>query len=266
MSVRKSLRTSLRITSDIWSRNEGGVQLFPSSALQIVDHHLHASGIIPRKVIYDSRRVYGHDWYCVSQSVTCFPLEDLIHKSLDECCSSHSHVWVQSVGNSSLQLGSAITMDDQVLATARRVFIRKNNGRSAPFSDTERSRFWEDCALDETIAFLDHNAEHPLPLLERFGTVLPKQNPSELLLKVTVGPQHTNFGNHADHAFLAETAVHAMTLAKLPVESVAINYMSEGMLGHELECIVHDDQVFVVRSVGDEGQQVLVLVARAVKL
>jgi hypothetical protein len=181
---------------------------------------------------------------------------------------------VSSVGNSSISFGNVITLDDHVLATARRVFVRKQiDGKSAPFSDTERYRFLKDCSLDATsivLSYLDQdNEQHRLPLLEKFGTFLPNHIQSNKpLLKVTIGPMHSNFGNHADHAFLAETAVHALHLAKkLPVvpSSVAIQYVSEALVGHVLECILDEDRVFIVRTLAN-GTKVLVLVAKAATL
>jgi hypothetical protein len=274
--IQKSLKTSLRLTADVWSRDAGAsFQLFPASVLRIVDHHLHASGIIPRiKQDTIQPRVYEHDWYCVSQSVRCFPEDNLIQLSLESSACS-SHIWVERVGNSSLQLGNVITANEQVLATARRVFVRRSNDKSAPFLEVERERFLsEDCTLDETAigGYLDE--QHPLPLLQRLP---PPEDifknaddrASSVVLKVTVGAQHANFGNHADHAFLAETAVHAMTIANIPVSDgdIAVNYMREAMVGHELECIVQGNAVYVVRSSGDNEEQhqepVLVLIAKA---
>jgi hypothetical protein len=163
--------------------------------------------------------------------------------------------------------------EQQVLATARRVFVRRHHDNRAPFSEAEREHFLSrDCTFDETAigGYLDEQ-RHPLPLLEKLRPpedFLANVHASSVLLKVRVGPQHANFGNHADHAFLAETAVHAMTIANIPVSDgeIAVNYLSEAMVGHELECIVQDNTVFVVRSSGDEEQHpepVLVLIAKA---
>ena len=237
------------------------MQLYPSSALRIVDHHLHASGIIERSGHGGSKRFYEHDWFCVSQSVSCFPVDDLLVKSLDEE-GSHSFIFVLGVGTSSIHFGNVITIDDQVLATTRRVFARKDSvsGKSLPFTEEERSRLLEYQPPD-----IVSIGQYSLPMLERFGSFLPKTKIQEPILKVLVGPQHINFGNHADHAFLAETAIHAMTLAGKEVSSVAINYISEASLGHTLECLVHDDTVFIVRTLRSK-KRVLVLVARTKKL
>ena len=246
--------------------------LFPSAALRVVDHHLHASGIIPRVGSSAStnteNRLYEHDWFCVSQAVTCYHVDDLLHKSLDEW-TTHSHIWVASVGNSSISFGSIITLDDHILASARRVFVRKDlQGETAPFSDHERYRFEKDCSLDSEISSYLGDTKQPIPMFGRFGTFLPRyisQRKKRVLKGVTIGPQHVNFGNHADHACLAEIAVQALYSGNVlhdDFSSVAIQYISEAFLGDVLDCILHDDRVFLVQPL-KSGKQRLVLVARA---
>jgi acyl-CoA thioesterase FadM len=177
---------------------------------------------------------------------------------------------VISVRNASISFGNVITLDDHVLATVRRAFVRKTRqeGKLAPFSDAERYRLEKECSLDAADLIHDDN-QHPLPLMQKIGTLLPRNfvKKHKPILAVRVGPQHTNFGNrHADPAFLVETAVQALLLAKvMPIASVAIHYISEAKLGHKLECLLHDDRVFVVRTLMG-GKQVLVCVARAAKL
>ena len=256
--IRKSISTTLRITSDIWLREGGVQQLYPASALRIVDHHLHASGIIENsKESVD--RLYDHDWFCVSQAVTCFGVEDLLIKSLDDKdFASHSFIFVMGVGTSSIQFGNVITLNDEVLATTRRVFCRKDiSGKSAPFTDDEKSRFLESKPPELL---------YSMPEVEKFGSFLP--NPDENVtpvLSVEIGPQHVNMGNHADNAFLVETAIHAMTLAKKDVSSVAVNYVSEAKLGQTLDCIFHSDTLFITRTL-PTGRKVVVMVARSARL
>lgn len=260
--IRKSLSTTLRMTHDIWLREGGGQQLHPASALRIVDHHLHASGIIeyaqenPNPI-----RLYDHDWFCVNQAVNCFSVEDLLLKSLDEQ-NSHSFIFVMGVGTSSIHFGNVITLNDEVLATTRRVFCRKHvSGKSAPFSEVERLSFLESQPPDVLSV-----GQYAMPQIHKFGSFLPTPKEGiEPVLIVKVGPQHVNFGNHADHAFLAETAVHALTLANIDAASIAVNYVSEALLGHTLECFFHQDTLFITRTVAN-AKKAVVVVARSSNL
>lgn len=292
-AVRKTLGTTIRSTQDIWftkdpSSGETLLRLFPGAALHLVDHHLHASGILPRVFRPEApQRIYEHDWFCVSQAVTCYPYEGLLELAVEDYDSTESlantHIWVTKVGNSSLHLGQMITMDDQVLAAARRVFVRRQGDASAPFSEVEKYHFENECCADDYILGLEESLLRanearaapppppslssdgsPLPRLETFGTFLPKLE-GKPILKTMIGPHHTNFGNHADHACLAEVALQALdlgTASRKPVvtlssppaasshhTSIAINYISEAYLGQELNCYLHDDRVFVVRPV-----------------
>ncbi|CAJ1946305.1 unnamed protein product [Cylindrotheca closterium] len=256
--IRKSISTTLRLTADIWLREGGVQQLYPASALRIVDHHLHASGIIEHsKESLD--RLYDHDWFCVSQAVTCFDVEDLLVKSLDDQdFASHSFIFVMGVGSSSIQFGNVITLNDEVLATTRRIFCRKEpSGKSAPFTDEEKSRFLESQPPELL---------YSMPEVEKFGSFLPGSEENLTpVLTVNVGPQHVNMGNHADHAFLVETAIHAMSLADKDISSVAVNYVSEAKLGHTLECLFHSDTLYITRTLST-GRKVLVMVARSARL
>jgi hypothetical protein len=260
--ILKSLNTTLRMTNDIWLREGGAQQLHPASALRIVDHHLHASGIIEHAVDNPNPiRLYEHDWFCVNQAVNCFSVDDLLLKSLDEH-NSHSFIFVMGVGTSSIHFGNVITLKDEVLATTRRVFCRKHvSGKTAPFSEEERVQFLESQPPDVLTV-----GQQAMPQIHKFGSFLPTPKEGiEPVLTVKVGPQHVNFGNHADHAFLAETAVHALTLEKIDVASLAVNYVSEALLGHTLECFLHYDTLFITRTLANT-KKVLVLVARTSNL
>lgn len=260
MMIRQALQTSLRSSSDIWQRGKEQL-IFPSSALRIADHHLHASGIIPT-ISSSKNRLYEHDWFCVSQAVTCegystsLPYDALQSEVL-------SNIWVESVGNSSIRFGNVISIMGKSLAKAQRVFVRKQtNGKSAPFSNDELSRFRamgskNDLKLPETLMLKTSD------IVRIFEDV--KNSP---ILKVTVGPQHVNFGNHADHAFLLETAFHAFCLAlpsEVSINSVAIQYVAEVFEGDKLNCIVSEEgqQVFVAKTTTDELSN-LVAIARII--
>lgn len=83
-----------------------------------------------------------------------------------------------------------------------------------------------------------------------------------LVLTVRVGPQHVNFGNHADHAFLAETAFHAMTMNAGPVTTLTIQYMSEVFLGNTLEvfaCFEDDTIVMMTTNDGNNSRNVVLI-------
>ena len=294
---RKSLSATLRLTSDIWFREKGRIELFPSSALRIVDHHLHASGIIPRLSPEEDNgaivsplstptngnrrsssrkrhpRLYEHDWMCLSQSVSCLPMsQQHVVLCLESEWSTFSHLWVDSVGNACISIGNLITLDSHVLATCRRVFVRRDvvTGKPLKFTQQERYRLQKECSMDETISEIlsmdPTGGMYALPALENFGTFLPKAtpNPKEPCLKVMIGPQHVNaMTKHGDGNFLLEIAIQAMIISKLPIETpLSIQYLGEARLGNELECYIHDDRVFIVRTIPKSGKPVLVAVAK----
>lgn len=169
--IRKSITTALRCSQDIWFRplaspQNGGtlVKIFPHTALHMFDHHLHASGIIPKSSINNATspqqqqqqppgRIYDHDWVCVSQAVNCYNYPNLLEESVSTNATTKTHIWVTSVGNSSLHFGNLLTLDDTVLASSRRVYVRlsQQGGTAAPFTEMERERLEQECALDETI-------------------------------------------------------------------------------------------------------------------
>jgi hypothetical protein len=171
----KSLVATIRATQDIWCRrrDDNGLIssqiLFPSSALQLWDHHLHTSGLIPHafSVSNQTPTIYEQDWVCSYQSVTCFPQEGLIELTIEDGDggSAQSHVWVDRVGDSTLYLCQLITLYDEVVATAVRVLSRRTQAKdssntdyqqqkrpaavAAPFTDLERDYFETDCAADD---------------------------------------------------------------------------------------------------------------------
>ena len=262
-----------------------------------MDHHLHASGIIPHTKAGHggtSSSTQEHDWLCASQSVTCYPYANLLR---DACWIGsgakskrdslfQSHVWVTKVGNSSLQLGSMITVDTgdedmrQLLpvATARRVFVRKSrsDGTVSPFLDHERVRFEMEGSADTSIQDIldqplhtDNGSGRILPQwMDRLSNVRPNSTEPPHMA-VRVGPQHINSGRHADHAFLAETAFQVFcealgqggAEANLPFE-MKLTYVSEAMLGDTLECFVgNDGRVYLERSGSSDRSRETVLVA-----
>jgi hypothetical protein len=59
------------------------------------------------------------------------------------------------------------------------------------------------------------------------------------VLDFPIGPQAMNFGNHVDHAALAEVLSHAFFLAGQEPPSPStlyVQYVSPGTLGQTLEC------------------------------
>jgi len=269
--VRQALRTSLRISCDIRQRIDKQQLIFPSAALRILDHHLHASGIIPTVsssadvsgVSNNLSSIYEHDWFCVSQAVTCMECSSLLHASLQSELTSY--VWVESVGNSSIRFGNVIWMKETIiLAKAQRVFVRKQKGgkKSAPFSDDERDRFH---AMDN----LMKGFELPEPLfVETSKHHINEDDNSSPILTTQVGPQHVNFGKHADHAFLLETAMHALYLANNDstnlLNSIAIQYIAEVYEGEQLNCVVSKDeqQVFIMKQSSLNGEQKFAAIAK----
>jgi hypothetical protein len=275
-----TLAATLRITSDICgTRNI----VHPSSALRLIDHHLQASGIIPaqegfRKETID--RPYAHDWLCVGQAVTCFPMKHIFRQSFQMHQDVHSHTWVlPTIGKSSIRFASVITMGSDVpLVTACRVFARRDvaSGGPASFTEEERIRFLQHYSVDDATAAKRWTlASHPLAPVERLtGKLYEPANDETPVLQVRVGPTNVNFGNHADHAFLAETAAHALSIGDTDNDNdidhegpikLALQYVSEAMFGDTLDCFVDGTKAFVF-SVQESGQRVLVLQAEQTKL
>jgi len=241
------IRSTIRISSDIWHRRCGQELLLPSSALRIADHHLHASGMLSFE--NDS------DWFCVSQAVRCFPVDRLYEKSVDDAQSS---LFVTNVGTSSIYLGNSVILKNETLATIQRVFCRVSysTSASAAFTDQERNKF---------LAFHPTAVTPPisLPQLERFEASLPKAvQKSKSILSVKVWPQYINFANHVDHAFLAETAHHALHLINRESENLVINYLGKPLLGDVLECFAQDDKIYITRTDDNTGKRTLVVIAK----
>ena len=236
-----ALRTTIRISSDIWHRRCGQELLLPSSALRIADHHLHSSGMLT----FDD----DNDWFCVSQAVRCFPVDRLHKKAVDDAQSS---LYVTNVGTTSIHLGTSLMLKDETLATTRRVFCRVSSSASASaaFTDQERNKFLE----------FHPTVDISFPQLERFEAKLPDSKKS--ILSVKAGPQHINFANHVDHAFLAETAHHALHLINKESENLVINYLGQPSLGDTLQCFAHDDKIYMTRTDDDTGESTLVAIAK----
>ena len=274
-----TLAATLRITSDICgTRNI----VHPSSALRLIDHHLQASGIIPAQEDFLKERIidrpYAHDWYCVGQSVTCFPMKHIFHRSFQMNQDVHSHTWVlPNIGKSSIRFASVITMGSTPpLITACRVFARRDvvSGGPAPFTEEERERFLQHYSMDNATAGKQWTLEsHPLASVERLtGVSYAPANDETPVLRVRVGPTNVNFGNHADHAFLAETAAHALSIGDTDNDDdhdgplkLELQYVSEAMFGDTLDCFVDRTKVFVF-SVQENGQRVLVLQAEQTRM
>lgn len=253
--IRKTLLTTLRTAADVCTRpsKDDLPRLFPSACLRMVDHHLHKSGILQGQVSSDdhrSRTIYDHAWLCASQSIQVNAYADLL--GLEHVT---SHVWINRVGKTSVQLGNALTVstnDSQatVLAVAQRIFVRKKwNGQSAPFSDYESTRYRDECGPTPAQEKFDEE----LPTLQKLDITSPKTDWSatEPVWTVPVGISNTNFGGHADHAFLAETAYHAL---RRQGDYMALNYLAEVSVKDILRCynVVHendtDDFVIVTRT------------------
>jgi len=276
-----TLGITIRNTSDICIRTN---RLHFGSALRIVDHHLHVSGIIPRvSFITDAKRkessfsLYEHNWFCISQSVTTPSVEALKHLALqDKIDTAQVHTWISRIGTSSLHLASSILAADDgdddtndqnsnkrhvVLAVANRVFVRRDLRdirKAAPFSQKESQQHFERY-LHESLINNNSNNNSSAAIDDILLTNLPKlmdinvkqySDASILtdqpLLRVSIGPHHVNVGNHVDHAFLAETAAHALWKAtatataegEQQLNNLKIQYVAEPALGQTLECHV----------------------------
>jgi len=239
-----ALRTTIRISSDIWHRRCGQELLLPSSALRIADHHLHASDMLTFED--------DNDWFCVSQAVKCFPVDRLHKKAVEDAQSS---LYVTNVGTSSIHLGNSLMLKDETLATTQRVFCRVSSSASAPaaFTDQERNKFSE----------FHPTVDVSFPQLERFEAKLPdSKNSMKSVLSVKVGPQHINFASHVDHAFLAETAHHALHSISKASENLVINYLGQPSLGDTLQCFASEDKIYITRTDDDTGESTLVAIAK----
>lgn len=249
-----SRTTTIRISADIWHRGTVGFGLLlPSSALRIADHLLHASALLS----WDNSNTNNkHDWFCVSQAVRCFPVDRLHEKSAQD---AHSSLVVTNVGASSLYLGNTLTLNDETVAAVHRVFCRvfPSTNKSAAFDDNERNAFSEFLPSTDILS--------SFPKIERFDGVLPdtiRDSRSESsVLSVKVGPQHINFANHVDHAFIAEIAHHALHLINKESEHLAINYLGQPLLGDILECFDYDDKIYITRT-ETSGEKTLVAIAK----
>ena len=242
-----SASSTLRVTSDLWADRS---MVFPAVALRIMDHHLHLSGIIPRRSLslqdhhhhhhhhqqqqqqQETRRFYDHNWFCVTQSVTCFPVPMLVPRLISGSSQVIAHTWVldQTLGKSSIPFASAITLNDNnnninnnneqkdtLLAIACRVFARREmtGGGPAIFTHEERHRWMDEYTLHEG-DYYHHRMHYPfsddmVPSVERLQLQPPlfATHPPPIA-SVRVGIQDMNVGDHVDHGFLSATAFDAL--------------------------------------------------------
>ena len=265
---------TVRISSDLAM---GCSSIRHSAALRLLDHHLHTTGLLPRP-----SQSTGVDIYCVGQAVTTFPhgpvLLDKLHDPANHSAAK-SHVWVAKAGQgSSITFGGAITLNELVLATCSRVFVRIDLETRRPMKITEEERsstFIVDNDWDGVTRF-----DHAIPTVNQLSARISKDMASDRssagdeVLVVTVGPQHINHGDHVDHAFLAETAAHALFLAECPEADLSVSspstllvqYVAPGRLGQELRCHVKDNIASVWGDDGDGGgMQLLVLAERCIE-
>jgi hypothetical protein len=249
-----SRTTTIRISADIWHRGKEGIELLlPSSALRIADHLLHASGLLSWE---NSNTNNKHDWFCVTQAVKCFPVDRMHEKSAQD---ANSSLVVTNVGTSSLNFGNTLTLNDETVAAVHRVFCRvfPSTNKSAAFDENERNAFSEfQPSTDISSSF---------PKVERFDGVLPEtlrdSRSVSSVLSVKAGPQHINFANHVDHAFIAEIAHHALYLINKESEHLAVNYLGQPHLGDVLECFDYDDKIYITRT-ETSGEKTLVAIAK----
>ena len=82
------------------------------------------------------------------------------------------------------------------------------------------------------------------------------------VLSVKVGPQHINFASHVDHAFLVETAHHALHSINRESETLVINYLGQPSLGDTLQCFASEDKIYITRTDDDTGESTLVAIAK----
>jgi hypothetical protein len=111
-----SLTASVRISSDL---EIGSCFLRHSSALRILDNHLHTTNLLSRPDISNSISSSSKkiDRYCIGQAVTCYrqpSLLDELHKFSNQDQNNNksgatTHVWVADAGSSAITFGGAIT-------------------------------------------------------------------------------------------------------------------------------------------------------------
>mmetsp|Transcript_14572 Transcript_14572/g.40497 ORF Transcript_14572/g.40497 Transcript_14572/m.40497 type:complete len:311 (-) Transcript_14572:966-1898(-) len=304
--------TTIRATTDIFHKSTGQQQLFPAAVLRVCDHHLHSSNIIPKINFHPdnaSNRIYEHDWLCVSQAVRCYNAHatpPLLHRVVNGGDACYCDVWVDtdSIGKSSIHFGAVISVGWDILAVVRRIFVRMNRPDShdtangigqkpnpAPFSDTEKERFcshfgFEALKISENYRASDAETVKNLVDIQRpdmgsasLETMINNKGlegtsvPAETRVgRVEVGPQHINFGNHADHAFLAETAFHALaTSTELSSGYLSVQYLAEVFLGDVLESYAYrpnakdsnHNSVILVASRKTTGERKVVLIAQS---
>jgi hypothetical protein len=265
--------STVRISSDLAM---GCSSIRHSAALRILDHHLHTTGLLPRPSASE-----GVDIYCVGQAVTTFPhhsvLLDELHNPRNHAATK-SHVWVARAGQgSSITFGGAVTLNDLVLTTCSRVFVRVDleSGRPMRVTKEESSSIF---AVDS-----DWNG------VGRFGLSIPRVDQintghdilsgsarslaGDEVLCASVGPQHINHGDHVDHAFLAETASHALFLGCPEMSNLAygadaesstllVQYLAPGRLGQELRCHVKDRKLASVWGDDGAGEWQLLVMAK----
>lgn len=130
------------------------------------------------------------------------------------------------------------------LAVCERTFVRTSKGRPLPFTDSERgvlSGLVEagEAGADDGVHFAEHKSAE--------GDA--EGEPETLVATLTLSPQHTNFGNHVDHAALLSLASLAQPPGPERPTSYNIDYVSQGKVGDEVEVVrLGDGRGAVVRG------------------
>ncbi|GMH65560.1 hypothetical protein TrST_g8422 [Triparma strigata] len=182
--------------------------------------------------------------FCVSQSIKILPFaQDNLAQRLMELGrageqggSLESTVSLRSFGSSSLNWDSVIRFEGQPLAVAQRTFVRTCGVSHKPLEFTPG----EKVALDDLIDPLDVPALDGLRARVSSMSRIPDPPHSSSKAKraaLLVTGQHTNFGNHVDHAQLLELSLLGCPATSSRPTFAKIDYMFPGNVGDEVEIV-----------------------------
>jgi len=134
------------------------------------------------------------------------------------------------------------------VATCNRVLVKIDETSRKPIQVSEKERLRTYVVDDDASG--EERFNHSIPALTRWDMDQESWRNHSLLpvlLRVRVGPQHINHFDHCDHAFLAETASHSLSIIASTTQervepsapsTLCVQYVTPGFLGQEIECRV----------------------------
>lgn len=179
--------------------------------------------------------------FCVSQSIKILPstspnlahhLIELSKTDQTTHPSLKSTVSLRSFGSSSLNWDSILSFEGDVLAKAVRTWVRVCGVTLKPleFSSGEKE------VLESLIDPLE-GLDDLINRVNSMPRVIEHETDIKSRARLRINGQHTNFGNHVDHAQLLEMSLLGCEAKNERPTFAKINYMMPGNIGDDVEVV-----------------------------